>query len=167
MLDPRNLEEHLARAVTVSHLEVPLQDPSAKPSRRWTPILCTDHLVITCLLCAPSLGSCIFLCYAIIFDMTTRAIDLSPTADTKAHVVAIWEDKPHFACAQCSAVVVSNLSFVSPCVCFTSSIMGETNDLPHLALQALQDELISKSFSGREGRGLQVSLLYFLSGKKT
>lgn len=94
-----------------------------KPSRRWTPILCTDHLVITCLLCAPSLGSvgsCIFLCYAIIFDMTTRAIDLSPTADTKAHVVAIWEDKPHFACAQCSAVVVSNLTFVSPCVCFTT-----------------------------------------------
>jgi len=50
-------------------------------------------------------------------------MDLSPSADTKAHVESIFQDRPNFACMQCSAVV------------------------------ALQDELISKSFSGREGRG--------------
>jgi len=47
---------------------------------------------------------------------------LSPTADTKTHVVSIWLDKPNFSCSQCSAVL------------------------------ALQDELISKAFAGREGR---------------
>ena len=41
----------------------------------------------------------------------TNVLDLSPTADTKMHVVSIWEDKPHFECAQCSAVVVSVPSF--------------------------------------------------------
>ncbi|THH05642.1 hypothetical protein EW145_g4655 [Phellinidium pouzarii] len=43
--------------------------------------------------------------------------------DTKADVIAIYHDRPHYACAQCSAVLT------------------------------LQDELYSKAFSGREGRG--------------
>ncbi|TDL26019.1 yippee-domain-containing protein [Rickenella mellea] len=55
-------------------------------------------------------------------------MDLSPTADTKTQVVSTYLDQPIFSCSQCCVVV------------------------------ALQDELISKSFSGREGRGLRVSL---------
>jgi len=64
-------------------------------------------------------------------------MELNPTADTKAHVFAIYHDKPHFACADCSAVI------------------------------ALQDELISKSFSGREGRGFLIhSAVNVKHGKK-
>ncbi|KAF8526024.1 yippee-domain-containing protein [Hysterangium stoloniferum] len=44
-------------------------------------------------------------------------------SNTKIDVVSIFHDKPTYSCAKCSAVL------------------------------ALQDELISKSFSGREGRG--------------
>jgi hypothetical protein len=49
---------------------------------------------------------------------------LPPTADTKSHVKATYDNHPTFICSSCSAVI------------------------------ALQDELISKSFSGRDGRGL-------------
>ncbi|KAH9944693.1 yippee zinc-binding/DNA-binding /Mis18, centromere assembly-domain-containing protein [Amylocystis lapponica] len=45
------------------------------------------------------------------------------TLDTKSEVVVMYRDRPIFSCAACSAVI------------------------------ALQDELISKSFSGRDGRG--------------
>jgi len=45
------------------------------------------------------------------------------TSDTKADVVAAYHGHATFSCAQCAAVI------------------------------ALQDELISKSFSGRDGRG--------------
>ncbi|KAG6335694.1 hypothetical protein ID866_3400 [Astraeus odoratus] len=48
---------------------------------------------------------------------------MEPNADTKSHVLYTFHDHPRFICATCSAVL------------------------------ALQDELISKSFSGREGRG--------------
>lgn len=69
--------------------------------------------------------------------MNELTSNLSPTADTKAHVISIYKDKPHYACAQCSAVL------------------------------ALQDELISKAFSGREGRGfLMHSAVNVKLGKK-
>jgi len=48
---------------------------------------------------------------------------VTSTADAKTQVAATYHGHPTFSCSQCSAVV------------------------------ALQDELISKSFSGREGRG--------------
>ncbi|GAW10641.1 yippee-domain-containing protein [Lentinula edodes] len=47
----------------------------------------------------------------------------SISSDTRAQVVQIYDNLPTYACAKCSAVV------------------------------ALQDELISKAFSGRDGRG--------------
>ncbi|KAF8518201.1 yippee-domain-containing protein [Gautieria morchelliformis] len=47
----------------------------------------------------------------------------SPTSNSRVHVVSVFDDKPTYSCAKCSAVI------------------------------ALQDELISKSFSGRDGRG--------------
>ncbi|KJA27597.1 hypothetical protein HYPSUDRAFT_62668 [Hypholoma sublateritium FD-334 SS-4] len=48
---------------------------------------------------------------------------LSPTSDTKNLVVQAYDGHPTYSCSKCSAVIT------------------------------LQDELISKSFSGREGRG--------------
>ncbi|KAF9050150.1 yippee-domain-containing protein [Panaeolus papilionaceus] len=48
---------------------------------------------------------------------------LSPTEDTKTLVVQAYDGHPVYSCMKCSAVIV------------------------------LQDELISKTFSGREGRG--------------
>ncbi|KAL5523656.1 hypothetical protein ACEPAG_7829 [Sanghuangporus baumii] len=64
-------------------------------------------------------------------------VNLSPTDDTRSHVVSFYRDKGHYACAQCSAVI------------------------------SLQDELISKSFSGREGRGfLMHSAVNVKHGKK-
>lgn len=48
---------------------------------------------------------------------------LSPSSDTKTQVVLVYDNQPMFICSKCSAVI------------------------------ALQDELISKAFSGRDGRG--------------
>ncbi|KAF9785773.1 yippee zinc-binding/DNA-binding /Mis18, centromere assembly-domain-containing protein [Thelephora terrestris] len=47
----------------------------------------------------------------------------SPNSDTRAQVVVAYQGRQVFVCAQCAAVI------------------------------ALQDELISKAFSGRDGRG--------------
>ncbi|KAG2111157.1 yippee zinc-binding/DNA-binding /Mis18, centromere assembly-domain-containing protein [Suillus discolor] len=48
---------------------------------------------------------------------------ISPSSDTRSQVISTYHDHPRFICVSCSAVL------------------------------ALQDEVISKSFSGREGRG--------------
>ncbi|KIM46874.1 hypothetical protein M413DRAFT_422338 [Hebeloma cylindrosporum] len=48
---------------------------------------------------------------------------LSPTSDNRNLVIQAYEGHPNFSCSNCSALI------------------------------ALQDELISKSFSGRDGRG--------------
>ncbi|KXN90784.1 hypothetical protein AN958_03438 [Leucoagaricus sp. SymC.cos] len=48
---------------------------------------------------------------------------LSPNSDTKTQVLLVYDDQPSFICSKCSAVI------------------------------ALQDEVISKAFSGRDGRG--------------
>ncbi|TFK86365.1 yippee-domain-containing protein [Polyporus arcularius HHB13444] len=62
---------------------------------------------------------------------------MSPTADTTSKVVTIFLDKPTFSCARCTAVI------------------------------ALQDELISKAFSGRDGRGYLIhSAVNLKMGKK-
>ncbi|KAF8187488.1 yippee-domain-containing protein [Pholiota molesta] len=50
-------------------------------------------------------------------------MSLSPTSDTRNLVVQAYDGHPTFSCARCSAVI------------------------------SLQDELISKAFSGRDGRG--------------
>ncbi|KAF8583855.1 yippee-domain-containing protein [Ramaria rubella] len=50
----------------------------------------------------------------------------SPTSNTKFQVISVFEDKASYSCSKCYAVI------------------------------ALQDELISKSFSGREGRAFLV-----------
>ncbi|KZT29136.1 yippee-domain-containing protein [Neolentinus lepideus HHB14362 ss-1] len=61
----------------------------------------------------------------------------SPTSDTKQDVVTVYEGRPNFSCSQCSAVIT------------------------------LQDELISKHFSGREGRGYLIhSAVNVKLGKK-
>ncbi|KIM75937.1 hypothetical protein PILCRDRAFT_826770 [Piloderma croceum F 1598] len=61
----------------------------------------------------------------------------SPTSDTKTQVVHTFCDHPKLSCSTCAAVI------------------------------ALQDELISKSFSGREGRGfLMHSAVNVKVGKK-
>ncbi|EKM54676.1 uncharacterized protein PHACADRAFT_258673 [Phanerochaete carnosa HHB-10118-sp] len=58
-------------------------------------------------------------------------------ADTKAQVIAAYHDHPVFQCSTCSATI------------------------------ALQDELISKSFSGRDGRGyLMHSAINLKMGKR-
>ncbi|KAI0675393.1 yippee-domain-containing protein [Trametes maxima] len=53
----------------------------------------------------------------------TSTTKFSPTADTKTEVITVFQGHPTFSCANCAAVI------------------------------ALQDELISKAFSGRDGRG--------------
>ncbi|KZP34395.1 yippee-domain-containing protein [Athelia psychrophila] len=47
----------------------------------------------------------------------------SPTSNTKSQVAHTFQNRPRYSCSQCSAAI------------------------------ALQDELVSKSFSGRDGRG--------------
>jgi len=47
----------------------------------------------------------------------------SDSDDTKAQVIQVYENQPSFSCSKCTATI------------------------------ALQDELISKAFSGRDGRG--------------
>ncbi|KAF5383495.1 hypothetical protein D9757_006097 [Collybiopsis confluens] len=49
-------------------------------------------------------------------------------SDTRTQVIQIFDGKPTYACATCSAIIAGSYS-------------------------ALQDELISKAFSGRDGRG--------------
>ncbi|KAI8994016.1 yippee-domain-containing protein [Trametes punicea] len=51
----------------------------------------------------------------------------SSTTDTKAKVITTFLEQPTFSCAQCAATI------------------------------ALQDELISKAFSGRDGRGYLIN----------
>ncbi|KAI6021527.1 yippee-domain-containing protein [Pisolithus microcarpus] len=53
-------------------------------------------------------------------------------------VVSTFRDHPRFICATCSAVLVR---------------LSRQPSSANAAIQALQDELISKSFSGRDGRG--------------
>ncbi|KIJ51342.1 hypothetical protein M422DRAFT_74252 [Sphaerobolus stellatus SS14] len=61
----------------------------------------------------------------------------SITSNTKLEVISAFDDKPTYSCMGCSAVI------------------------------ALQDELISKAFSGREGRGfLMYSAINVKLGKK-
>ena len=85
--------------------------------------------------------------------MATDVLSLPPTADTKTHVIAIYNDRPHFACARCSAIIVSTSLPLSRI--HTAHLPITHRSLKHT--QSLQDELISKSFSGREGRGLYVA----------
>ncbi|TBU33939.1 yippee-domain-containing protein [Dichomitus squalens] len=62
---------------------------------------------------------------------------MSPTSDTRSQVITTYLDHPTFSCAKCTAVI------------------------------ALQDELISKAFSGRDGRGfLMHSAVNLKMGKK-
>ncbi|KAF9808805.1 hypothetical protein IEO21_07733 [Rhodonia placenta] len=61
----------------------------------------------------------------------------SSTLNTTESPVAVFQDRPIFSCSNCSAVI------------------------------ALQDELISKAFSGRDGRGyLMYSAVNVKMGKK-
>jgi len=61
----------------------------------------------------------------------------TPNSDTKAQVISPYHDHPTFTCSTCSATI------------------------------ALQDELISKAFSGRDGRGYLIhSAVNLKMGKK-
>ena len=82
--------------------------------------------------------------------VTPLTMAFSPTSNTKAHVISVFDDKPSYSCAKCSAVIV-RLFRSRCCLCLSRALLK----------QALQDELISKSFSGRDGRGLFVKLPWF------
>ncbi|KNZ80249.1 Protein yippee-like 1 [Termitomyces sp. J132] len=60
----------------------------------------------------------------------------------KATVAQIFAAQPSFSCANCAAAIVGRLE---------SELFADRTD--QTSVQALQDELISKSFSGRDGRG--------------
>lgn len=67
----------------------------------------------------------------------------APYLDTKPQVELVYEGKPTYCCAQCDAVIVrplANLYII----------------MLKIRYQTLQDETISKAFSGRDGRGLCV-----------
>lgn len=67
----------------------------------------------------------------------------SPNGDTRTQVVVAYQGHQVFVCAQCATVIVRG-----------AVIRGDTRTECGLAIgQALQDELISKAFSGRDGRG--------------
>lgn len=80
----------------------------------------------------------------LLVHLHTRCIMmLSPTSDTRNLVVQAYDGHANYSCSKCSAVIVS-LSF--PLSTRDCKIHADS-------WQALQDELISKSFSGRDGRG--------------
>lgn len=68
---------------------------------------------------------------------------LSPTSDTKPLVVQAYDGRPSYSCSKCSAVIVG----ISVLIASLLSVLN------CVGCQSLQDELISKSFSGRDGRG--------------
>ena len=65
----------------------------------------------------------------------------SPNSDTRSQVVVAYQGHPVFVCAQCATVIVRG------CIVADGAL-----ELMVVA-QGLQDELISKAFSGRDGRG--------------
>lgn len=71
----------------------------------------------------------------------------SPNGDTRAQVVVAYQGHPVFICAQCATVIVRGVyaDITKP----SCANRGRGVAFP----QALQDELISKAFSGRDGRG--------------
>lgn len=73
----------------------------------------------------------------------------SPNSDTQAQVVVAYQGHPVFVCAQCATVIVRG-AFVA--VSRQWSTWADSGRGVAL-VQALQDELISKAFSGRDGRG--------------
>lgn len=80
------------------------------------------------------------------FVTVTNSSMSSPDSDTRTQVESLFNDRPTFSCSKCSAVLVGQC-IISPSIALTAQ---------YVAIQALQDELISKSFSGRDGRGLYV-----------
>ena len=67
-------------------------------------------------------------------------------ADTKTQVIQTYEGHPTYSCLKCAAVIVR----LSLPLTTNSEHCSRINDIG----QTLQDELISKAFSGRDGRGL-------------
>ncbi|KAL1705300.1 hypothetical protein EV121DRAFT_203922 [Schizophyllum commune] len=70
-----------------------------------------------------------------------------PTRPTTNESALVYEGKPVYSCSNCSAVIVST-GLSAPY--FLRADVGLN---PRNASQTLQDELVSKTFSGREGRG--------------
>ena len=52
----------------------------------------------------------------------TDILSLPATSDTKLHVVALYQDRPHYACARCSAVIVRRLHVTSRICALTPHI---------------------------------------------
>lgn len=71
----------------------------------------------------------------------------SPNSDTRAQVVVAYQGHPVFVCAQCATVIVRDKLYL-----FRRSAQADSGHGVGFA-QALQDEVISKAFSGRDGRG--------------
>ncbi|KAI0786638.1 yippee zinc-binding/DNA-binding /Mis18, centromere assembly-domain-containing protein [Abortiporus biennis] len=73
----------------------------------------------------------------ILTNYPSKPMSSSQHTDTKSQVISTFHDHPTFSCSNCSAVI------------------------------ALQDELISKAFSGRDGRGYLIhSAVNMKMGKK-
>ena len=71
----------------------------------------------------------------------------SPNGDTRAQVVVAYQGHPVFICAHCATVIVRGAFVVY------RRAPGADRGCGAAFPQALQDELISKAFSGRDGRG--------------
>jgi hypothetical protein len=67
----------------------------------------------------------------------------SLNSDTRAQVVVAYQGHQVFVCAQCATVIVRE-----GCITSRSKLTAK-----FAITQALQDELISKAFSGRDGPG--------------
>ncbi|KAG8970350.1 hypothetical protein FRC03_009623 [Tulasnella sp. 419] len=84
---------------------------------------------------------------------------MSSKTATEQTALDVFEGKPVFSCAKCATTIVSDYP-PDPWNLLGGGFM-------HLCEKALQDELISKSFSGREGRAyLLHSTVNIKLGKK-
>ena len=80
--------------------------------------------------------------------MSSPADMPSPNGDTRAQVVVAYQGHPVFICAQCASVIVREAF-----ICIADTCPRTDGGYGIALAQALQDELISKAFSGRDGRG--------------
>lgn len=70
----------------------------------------------------------------------------SPNSDTRTQAVVAYQGHQVFVCAQCATVIVRG-------AVIRADARTEWWSWSCTIAQALQDELISKAFSGRDGRG--------------
>lgn len=77
----------------------------------------------------------------------------SADKSSTSKVQHVFEGRPSFYCSNCSAVIASISPFPFPSLPFPFPLHLKAYIVMVTGIQALKDELISKSFSGRDGRG--------------